>query len=353
MTEVFKKLPGVLSLNRCIVATDALFFNLHEDSSRTPLYVTRSGLRGTQNINKTGANARDEVSNIQVTDTAKSSPDAVGVVVILKVGYHPIEKGLNSCALSKKDPEELLQGFRASYEGFIERANTSEGLRQVSCRFARNIANGRWLWRNRKLAVGITIKVIAGDQQFTFDALSIPLNTFGEYSANELALGELIRDSLAGDNFTPLEITATLDFGKGLNAGIEVYPSQNYMGGDKPKGFARSLYAVGSKPRINASDLLELSSAHIQGQAAIRDTKAANALRTIDTWYPDYESYGQPIAVEPAGANLEAQRIFRTGQNTAFAYAKQLNVIDPDEPRGMFMIASLVRGGVFSEGGDS
>ncbi|MNW11680.1 CRISPR-associated protein Csy3 [compost metagenome] len=85
------------------------------------------------------------------------------------------------------------------------------------------------------------------------------------------------------------------------------------------------------------------------GQAAIRDTKAANALRTIDTWYPEFDDYRQPIAVELAGANLEAQRIFRTGEDTAFAYAKRLNDIDPNSPQGMFMIASLVRGGVYLE----
>ena len=76
------------------------------------------------------------------------------------------------------------------------------------------------------------------------------------------------------------------------------------------------------------------------------------ALRTIDTWYPEFDEHKQIIAVEPVGANLDAQRLFRTGPASAFAYAKQLNTLDPSCPEGMFMIASLLRGGVYSEGKD-
>ena len=351
MSEVFKKLPGVLSLNRCVSATDALFFNRMADGTESPLYVTRSGLRGTQNINRATASDRDGVSNIQVTDCAKTASTAVGLVVRMAVGYHPLKDGLNSCALSKADDETLLEGFRNSYLGFIERAHASKGLAEVSRRFARNIANGRWLWRNRKFAVSVTTKATAGDEVFHFNSLSIPLNTFDAYSDDEVKLGSIIAQSLAGESFTPLQLEAVIDFGKGLNAGIEVFPSQNYLGDKKPDGFARSLYAVGVRPK-QAEGLMNIESSRIIGQAAIRDTKAANALRTIDTWFPDFDSYGQPIAVEPAGANLEAQRIFRAGKTSSFSYAKQLNNIEPDSPEGMFMIAALVRGGVYSEGAE-
>lgn len=351
MSSVFKKLPGVLSLNRCVSVTDALFFNLHAGGRESPLNVTRSGLRGTQNINKAAATSRDEVSNIQVTDTAKTASDAIGLVVRMAVGYHALTGGLNACALSKQDDESLLEEFRNSYIGFIERAGASEGLAEVARRFARNIANGRWLWRNRKFAVSVTTKVTAGDTVFVFNSLSIPSNTFDNYGADEVALGAIIAQSLAGKSFTPLQVEATIDFGKGLNAGIEVFPSQNYLGDKKPDGFARSLYAVGVRPK-QVDGLMNIESSRIIGQAAIRDTKAANALRTIDTWFADFDSYGQPIAVEPAGANLEAQRIFRAGKTSSFSYAKQLNIIEPDSPEGMFMIAALVRGGVYSEGAE-
>lgn len=92
------------------------------------------------------------------------------------------------------------------------------------------------------------------------------------------------------------------------------------------------------------------------GTAALRDQKVANAIRTIDTWYPDYEQNGcKPIPVEPNGASLEAQRFFREigdkkNKSSAFDIIKELNITDPNSPQGMFFIACLVRGGVFSAG---
>lgn len=55
--------------------------------------------------------------------------------------------------------------------------------------------------------------------------------------------------------------------------------------------------------------------------------------------------------MEPNGANLEAQRFFRNGKKvSAFDLVKQLNLLDPNSPDGMFVTASLIRGGVFSKG---
>jgi len=125
-----------------------------------------------------------------------------------------------------------------------------------------------------------------------------------------------------------------------------VFPSQNYLE-DKPKGFARSLYCLGTPDRASKTDGIR-----VMGQAALRDQKISNALRTIDTWYPDFASFGRPIPVEPNGANLEAQRFFRHGKKvSAFDLVKQLNTLDPASPEGLFVTASLIRGGVFSEGG--
>ena len=45
------------------------------------------------------------------------------------------------------------------------------------------------------------------------------------------------------------------------------------------------------------------------GQAALRDQKIGNALRTIDTWYPAYEERRVPLPVEPNGASLDAQEM--------------------------------------------
>lgn len=357
--QPLKKLPGVLSLTRRLNVTDALFYSLHADGTEQKLLVKRGGLRGTQNINKKITEDRPEVSNIQLTDTAKTDSKSVAVVVRMAASFLPLDKGLHSCALSKKDDKELLSQFRGSLDSFLEKSIgqsvPSDGLLEVATRYARNIANGGWLWRNRQFAAGVTVEVTTGNEVITFDALKIPLHSFNAYSADEIKLGKIIADALVGNGVHALQVKATLDFGTGLNANIEVYPSQNYLG-EKPKGFARSLYAVDTENRSSAGSkeaTLDFEAIRIVGQAALRDTKIANALRTFDTWYEDFAENGLAIAVEPNGANLSAQRMFRNGKDSAFAYARQLETLDPQSPEGMFMIASLIRGGVFSEGGDA
>lgn len=352
----FSKLPGVLSFTRLINVTDSLFYSVMPDKSLKPLMVTRSGLRGTQNINKKATGDRQEVSNIQLTDSAKTDMSAKSLAVKMGVSFYPLENGLNSCALSKTDDESLLGAFKASFADFLNRSASkteiSAGLMEVANRYARNIANGRWLWRNRQYANKVNITVDFGDEQLTFNALKTPMNHFNDYSADEVKLGAQIALCLAGRTTTNFSVMAVLDFGASMNGGMEVFPSQNYLGGDKPKGFARSLYAVGESFLEPQSDLMSLQSSRVVGQAAFRDTKVANALRTLDTWYPGFESNGQPISVEPCGANLDAQKMFRGAKDSSFAYMRQLNSIDVNSSEGMFMIASLIRGGVYSEGGD-
>lgn len=358
---VFKKLPGVLSLTRRINITDALFYSLHADGSEKKLIVKRGGLRGTQNLNK---NQEHNVNNVQLTDSAKSDSQAVAVVVRTALRFLPLSQVLNSCAPGKADTGEMLIDFRNSLASFIARSaagdKVSSGLQEVANRYARNIANGGWLWRNRQFSAKVKIEVTCDQESFDFDALKVPLNRFEDYSEAEIKIGKYISSSLAGHASHTIHIKATLDFGDGMNANAEVYPSQNYLGSKKPQGFARSLYAVDAGVAALSNDsydgkdvALDYDAVRIIGQAALRDTKVANALRTFDTWFPKFKEHGLPIAVEPSGANLGAQCLFRNGEASSFAYARRLNTISPDSDEGMFMIAALIRGGVYSEGGDA
>ena len=339
MSTAFKKLPGVMSLQRLTVVSDALFYNLNEDGSQTPLRVIRHGIRGTQNL--TGKTPKD-VSNIQVTESAKTGADAVGVSVKFALSFLPLEKALFSCA------GEGSHEIKEALDRFIDNAKPSDGLREVANRYARNVFNGRWLWRNRLLGTGITVKAILADgKELQQDALKTPLNDFNNYSKEELELGELIYNCLAGYEYQPIQIEARIDLGfKGV---VEVFPSQNYVN-DKPKGFARPLYKVDyTSPAKYKSGVDDFEDIRDVGHAALRDQKVGNALRTLDTWFPDFKSYGKPIPVEPLGANLEAQRFFRDKKDTSFKIMCAINTLEPDSDDGKFLIASLIRGGVYSE----
>ena len=350
MATILKKLPGVLSFQRGMLATDALFYNRFADGRLAPLQVVRHGIRGTQNINKlamsnsaTAASAkRAEVSNIQTTDSAKLDPEAVALEVRFGLRFLALDSALFACAPSQKDKPEDILALRSNLGEFLAAAKVGSGITELACRFARNIANARFLWRNRTVAESVVVRVLQGANVIaTFDALDVPLNSFGDYSEGEKAVAAVIAAGLRGDREAKLSVRATVDFG--LRGAFEVFPSQNYLE-DKQKGFARPLYCVGDVPAGQ-----DEHSVREMGQAALRDQKIGNALRTLDTWYPAYGERGVAIPVEPNGASLDAQEFFRnTKAASGFQLMLQLGTIDPNTDDGTFLLACIVRGGVFS-----
>lgn len=353
--NTFKKLPGVNAFRRTSVISDAAMFNAIDGVKSGPVFVVRHGIMGTQNVLKSGEAkgeisqtvAPDEVRNLQVTDSAKLAQNANGMIVEFTLSLLDLCDSLHSIAASRKDDPELIINYRNSIDNFIARTKESDGLREVANRFARNVLNGRWLWRNRLIAESITVEVTSREVNGVVakaEALGIPLDNFDSYSKQELDLGALLIKGLTGENRDTFKVIATIT-PRGQGA-IEVFPSQNYLE-NKTKGFSRSLYVH------HAPDVVLDSTEHatkIIGYAAIRDQKIGNALRTIDTWYPSEEGRPKPIAVEPMGANLDLQRFFRLKKNSSFELLKSLNEIDPSSADGMFVTACLIRGGVYSVG---
>ena len=358
MHTALRKLPGVLSFQRGTITTDALFYNLLADGSTRPVHVVRHGIRGTQNLARFGSadvavtrsGRRPAVSNVQITDSARLDPDAVALQVRFDIRFIPIDQLLFACAPGKDDRPEDMALVRASFRSFVERARGSAGLLEVARRYTRNMANGRFLWRNRTVAHALKIVVLLADQPLAeFDALAIPLNGFGDYTPGDRRVADDIAAARSGQRTPRLTVVADVDFG--VRGAVEVFPSQNYLE-RKDKGFARPLYHVGDGPAPAAHDEAEPGALEL-GQAAFREHKVANALRTIDTWYPGFEQHGQPIPIEPNGASLDAQTFFRdTREASGFRLMLRLGELDPDTPEGMFMLACLIRGGVFS-GGES
>lgn len=343
-----KKLPGVLAFNRGHVVTDGEMFNeIAGQYENHPVEVIRHGIRGTQNINdgkgngETAANGVRNISNIQITETAKLESSADALIVRFGLSMLDMAGSLDSCVAADKDAGRMM---RATFEDFVNRAKASEGIVEVARRYARNIANGRWLWRNRTIARLIEIEVTnSGGVLAKFNAKSIPMNTFGDYSEGEIKVADEIVKQMRGTSLDGLTITARLTMP--TKGAIEVFPSQNYVE-NKPKGFARPLYKLGHPEKIGHN---EIRDARVMGRAALRDQKLFNAIRTIDTWYPAYSETGFPIAVEPLGASLSQQEFYRSGKASSFDMLKRLVQIEPDTPEGLFCIAALDRGGVYGE----
>jgi CRISPR-associated protein, Csy3 family len=147
------------------------------------------------------------------------------------------------------------------------------------------------------------------------------------------SLGDLITQGLAGASHVLLQVTAFARQG----AAQEVYPSQELILDKDASKKSKTLYAV-------------------QGTAGIHSQKLGNALRSIDTWYsdPDTISLG-PIAVEPYGSVTTLGKAFRRPVDKLDFYSLLDNwllkdVIPPVEQQH-FVMAVLVRGGVFGDSG--
>lgn len=171
-------------------------------------------------------------------------------------------------------------------------------------------------------------------QTWVFDALSLPLRDFTAPTAAEpdlVSLAALIAQGLAGTSHVLLQVTAYARLG----AAQEVYPSQELILDKGNSKKSKTLYAV-------------------QGVAGLHSQKIGNALRTIDTWHPDVTELG-PIAVEPYGSVTTLGKACRKPTDKLDFY----NLLDgwllkdkvPPVEQQHFVMATLIRGGVFGDAG--
>ena len=83
-----------------------------------------------------------------------------------------------------------------------------------------------------------------------------------------------------------------------------------------------------------------------------RIPKIGNAIRTIDTWYSDYNEEERAIAIEPYGAVTNLGRAFRNPKNKEDFFTlfdKFVKAEELEEEQLHYVMAVLVRGGVFGE----
>ena len=227
--------------------------------------------------------------------------------------------------------------FQQSYSTAAKTYIEKESFRELACRYALNIANGRYLWRNRVGAehIEVIVKQLNGDKkEWTFDATKHTTKHFDVDDADVNDLAAYIARALASDeDFLMLDISCYAKVGKAQ----EVYPSEELVL-DKEKG---------SKSKILYS---------VNDIAAMHSQKLGNALRTIDTWYADFnepEQSAGAIAIEPYGAVTNLGKAFRTPKDKQDFYSlfdnwargEQLSRVEDEH----YVMAVLVRGGVFGE----
>lgn len=334
------KTASVLAFERKLDSSDALLF-AGDWAARTdakawePVALREKSVRGTiSNRLKGGAqdpaklDAAIQNPNLQTVDVAAlpAAADTLKVQFTLRV---LAGTGQPSACNDAAYREKLL----ATVDSYVQQ----HGFAELARRYAANLANGRFLWRNRIGAeqVEVTVAQIKNGQataSWTFNALNHSMPELATPAAEAQALFELsalIADGLAGNTHVLLQITAFARIG----AGQEVFPSQELILDKGSSKKSKTLYDV-------------------DGVAAIHSQKIGNAIRTIDTWYPESADNG-PIAIEPYGSVTTQGKAYRQPKEKTDFY----NLLDgwilkdkvPDAEQQHFVIATLIRGGVFGE----
>ncbi|MBA8735115.1 type I-F CRISPR-associated protein Csy3 [Chromobacterium violaceum] len=338
--------PSVLAFERKLDPSDALFYAGNWDARNASqtwphIAIQEKSVRGTisnrlktKDQDSAKLDAAIESPNLQTVDVAAlpHNADTLKASFTLRVlAGAGAPSACNSAA------------YRAKLLDTVSAYARDIGFGELARRYAHNLANGRFLWRNRVGAEQVEVRIqrLADGQEqagWTFDAQALRLRDFaasGQAASDLDAVAKLIAAGLNGEQHVLLRVTAFVRIG----AGQEVFPSQELIldrqRGDKSK----TLYAVKQKD----GDI-----------AAIHSQKIGNAIRTIDTWYPEADDNG-PIAIEPYGSVTTQGKAYRQPKQKQDFYNLLDNWVLKDEAPPLeqqhFVIATLIRGGVFGEAG--
>ena len=328
-------IASVLAFEKRMVPSDGYMYETRWDArqeEKTPIRLAEKSVRGTISNRLKNAvkndpaklNAEVEKANLQTVDSASLSMECDTLKLCFTLKFLPVQQP-SAC-----NNEEHYQKINGMIQAYKDRY----GFTELAKRYAFNIANGRFLWRNRVGAERIEIIVTAKEleAQWVFNAYDYRLRDFDDEDDNVLTLANYIADALCGNKpYLFLEVEANVLLGHGQ----EVYPSEELVL-DKKSEKSKILYAVNDT-------------------AAMHSQKLGNALRTIDTWYPEYDDVLRPIAIEPYGAVTNLGKAYRTGTSkkdfyTLFDKYSVGEALECEEDEH-YVMAVLVRGGVFGQSG--
>ncbi|MBA0209838.1 type I-F CRISPR-associated protein Csy3 [Pectobacterium brasiliense] len=329
------KTASVLAFERKLANSDAVMYagNWAQQDNWTPIAIQEKSVRGTISNRQPNAvtsdpgklNQKIENANLQKVDVAALpfGADTLKIEFTLRVLGNLAQPSV----CNDPDYQTALGNIIAGYA-------QDQGFGTLAARYAENIANGRFLWRNRIGAEAIRVVVTKkGERSWEFNGEDYSLRQFSQPTGDLAALAQAIEQGLAGDSSVLFTVEAYVQLGNGQ----EVFPSQELILDkqvNKDKG--KILYQV--------NDV-----------AAIHSQKIGNALRTIDDWHPAADEAG-PIAVEPYGSVTSRGKAYRQPRDKMDFYTLLDNwVIKGDVPapeQQHYVIATLIRGGVFGEKGE-
>ena len=332
MAKNEKAVASILAFEKKLVPSDGFFYGTtwENRTEQSALKLIEKSVRGTISNRLKAADAdplkldaKVENANLQIVDACALAEhqDTLKVAFTLKV-LGGIEKP-SAC-----NNETFFNSYQTVAKNYIQQ----HGFTELAKRYALNIANARFLWRNRVGAEKVEVVVTVNEQDaVTFNAFDYALHDFNNADSKVQQLEDQIAQALKGEvPYLLIKIEAYALVGKGQ----EVYPSEELVL-DKGKGDkSKILYQVNNV-------------------AAMHSQKIGNALRTIDTWYPEFDDKKTAIAIEPYGAVTNLGKAYRTPKAKQdffslfdkYALGESLENTEQEH----YVMAVLVRGGVFGQ----
>ncbi len=315
-------LPTMLAFERKLENSDALMFSGNwDDKDNTekwqPIAIIPRLNRSTQS-----AQGIADAKKIMPNPVAASNDDANLPLEhnTLKTSFTLRIIGNLGLPFACNSPD-----FETAITAKVDMFKDTNMIDELAKRYAYNIANGRFLWRNRVGAEDITvIAKISNNAVLTFNAYDYSLNNFEQTDDKIEKLADAIKKGLGNDTFVLITVNAFVKLGNGQH----VFPSQEMNMGEKRKVLFK-----------------------IKDQAAMHNVKVGNALRTVDNWYSDEAQF--PIAAEPYGAVTQRGQAYRKSKNDLYTLmVAWVNDEELSPEQQAYVVSNLIRGGVYSKGGD-
>lgn len=337
----FKKLPTVLAFDRKLEPSDGVMFSgswndIGSSEAWQPIALSERRNRAVKSNFTQEVLDNEEELQKQIAEANLSWGDDASLnhghdTLCLKFSLRIVTGVEKPTACNERDFETR---FREVVVGYLE-----DDIAELANRYAYNIANGRFLWRNRVGAQQIKIRVSNDSFQkpLEFNAYDFSLS---DTSSNDDQLAQLtavILSGFKGTKNTVLNIEAFAQLGDAQR----IWPSQEMVLNSAKGEKSRHLFSIGKVDGV-------------ENVAAMHCEKIGNALRTIDDWYPKFSETQQPIAIEAYGSVTQRGVAYRSSKNDfktlllKWLCAEKTASVTTDEKH--FIVAMLVRGGVFGEG---
>jgi CRISPR-associated protein Csy3 len=337
-------LPTVLSYERSIHPTTAVFYAARGEA-REPIRVIAATTLGVRADPMDPAKSDDydyASGNPQRGEVAMLPADCDTLEIVFNVTVSPSSLAPHACD---------VPAFRRLLIDYTQAFRDAAGYEKLAGCYAVNIASGRWAWRNRALASAFNVEVNLSrhTKAISFDAFEFDLHDLDVPQSAEAGIATLashIAEGLKGPKPTIMSVRGCLS----MAAGSVVWPSQEFAERGSDTDLGKVLFKFPLEGRGDAT--------------GFHEQKVGAAIRTIDTWHKGISADGheavaphEPLCVNPYGQHRDAHVVVRdVSHNGSSDFYKLLKehvargksgVTDDD----CFVIANLVRGGVFPVGG--